>query len=165
MERRSDAATPRHNVNVGMKSRSPRARAFLMESSECRAHELVSRCRLICETELVVVLVTPREPHNHSSCPSLLRLSLNCQAWSRGKGLSPNSPPCRSSDTVPENTTEGFPARVHAPLDIDVTSRLRCAVKRRWSTARRKTRPGTGSLHPVAIGAAVEVTKPPEPPM
>ena len=29
----------------------------------------------------------------------------------------------------------------------------------------RKTRPGTGSLHPVAIGAAVEATKPPEPPV
>ena len=27
----------------------------------------------------------------------------------------------------------------------------------------RKTRPGTGSLHPVATGAAVEVTKPPGP--
>jgi hypothetical protein len=37
--------------------------------------------------------------------------------------------------------------------------------ERRWSTARRKTRPGTGSLHPVAIGAAVEATKPPEPPV
>jgi hypothetical protein len=48
---------------------------------------------------------------------------------------------------------------------VVVTSRLQCAVKRRWSTARRETRPGTGSLHPVAIGAAVEVTKPPEPPM
>src|SRR5215831_8091436 len=30
--------------------------------------------------------------------------------------------------------------------------------ERRWSTA-GKSRPGTGSLHPVAIGAAVEVTK------
>jgi len=29
----------------------------------------------------------------------------------------------------------------------------------------KKTRPGTGSLHPVAIGAAVETTKPSEPPM
>jgi len=28
-----------------------------------------------------------------------------------------------------------------------------------------KARPGTGSLHPVAIGAAVEVTKPSEPPV
>ncbi|HET7442685.1 MAG TPA: hypothetical protein VFJ47_15385, partial [Terriglobales bacterium] len=34
-----------------------------------------------------------------------------------------------------------------------------CAVKRRWSSVRRKTHPGTGSLHPVAIGAVVEVTK------
>ena len=29
----------------------------------------------------------------------------------------------------------------------------------------KKTGPGTGSLHPVAIGAAVEVTKPPRPPV
>ncbi|HWI69428.1 MAG TPA: hypothetical protein VNS88_13825, partial [Nitrospiraceae bacterium] len=29
----------------------------------------------------------------------------------------------------------------------------------------RQTRPGTGSLHPVTIGAAVEVTKPSEPPV
>ena len=33
-----------------------------------------------------------------------------------------------------------------------------CAVKRRWSTA-GVTRPGTGSLHPVAIRAAVEATR------
>jgi prolyl oligopeptidase len=37
--------------------------------------------------------------------------------------------------------------------------------ERHWTTAGRKTRPGTGSLHPVAIGAAVEVTKPPKPPV
>ena len=35
--------------------------------------------------------------------------------------------------------------------------------ERRWSTAGEKTRPGTGSLHPVAIGAAVEATKPLKP--
>jgi len=34
-----------------------------------------------------------------------------------------------------------------------------CAVKRRWSSVGRETHPGTGSLHPVAIGAVVEVTK------
>jgi hypothetical protein len=34
-----------------------------------------------------------------------------------------------------------------------------CAVKRRWSPVGRKAHPGTGSLHPVAIGAVVEVTK------
>jgi len=33
-----------------------------------------------------------------------------------------------------------------------------CAVRRRWSTA-GKSRPGTGSLHPVAIGAVAEATK------
>src|ERR1700680_4216851 len=35
-----------------------------------------------------------------------------------------------------------------------------CAVKRRWSTAGERSHPGTGSLQPVAIGAAVEATKP-----
>ena len=38
-------------------------------------------------------------------------------------------------------------------------------MKRRWSTAGRKTRPGTGSLPPVAIGAVVEATKPLKPPV
>jgi len=33
------------------------------------------------------------------------------------------------------------------------------------SGGKKKTRLGTGSLHPVAIGAAAEVTKPPEPPV
>jgi hypothetical protein len=37
--------------------------------------------------------------------------------------------------------------------------------ERRWTTAGGKTRPGTGSLHPVAIGAAVEATKPLKPPV
>ena len=32
-------------------------------------------------------------------------------------------------------------------------------------SGKNKTRPGTGSLHPVAIGAAAEATKPPEPPV
>jgi uncharacterized protein YbjT (DUF2867 family) len=49
--------------------------------------------------------------------------------------------------------------------DVNVIVRSRCAVKRHWSTAGMKTRPGTGSLHPVAIGAAAEVTKPPRPPV
>jgi len=48
---------------------------------------------------------------------------------------------------------------------LSVMGIFRCAVKRRWSTAGGKTRPGTGSLHPVTIGAAVEATKPPEPPV
>jgi len=47
----------------------------------------------------------------------------------------------------------------------EAIKRLRCAVKRRWSTAGGKTRPGTGSLRPVAIGAAVEATKPLKPPV
>jgi sigma-B regulation protein RsbQ len=34
-----------------------------------------------------------------------------------------------------------------------------CAVKRRWSSVGEKSHPGTGSLHPVATGAVVEVTK------
>src|SRR6516164_7443326 len=40
-----------------------------------------------------------------------------------------------------------------------------CAVKRRWSTAGESPARELGSLHPVAIGAAVEETKPSEPPV
>ncbi len=39
---------------------------------------------------------------------------------------------------------------------------LMYAVKRRWFFSGEQTRPATGSLQPVAIGAAVEATKPPE---
>src|ERR1700740_2297257 len=38
-----------------------------------------------------------------------------------------------------------------------------CAVKRRWSTAGESPARELGSLHPEAIGAAVEETKPSEP--
>jgi hypothetical protein len=34
-----------------------------------------------------------------------------------------------------------------------------CAVKRRWSSAGEKSRPGAGSFRPVAIEAAAEATK------
>ena len=37
-----------------------------------------------------------------------------------------------------------------------------CAVKRRWSTAGESPARELGSLHPEAIGAAVEETKPSE---
>jgi hypothetical protein len=40
---------------------------------------------------------------------------------------------------------------------------LACAVKRRWSTAGVSPARETGSLHPVAIGAVVEATKPLKP--
>jgi hypothetical protein len=40
-----------------------------------------------------------------------------------------------------------------------------CAVKRRWSTAGGSPARELGSLHPEAIGAAVEKTKPSEPPV
>src|ERR1017187_7038102 len=40
-----------------------------------------------------------------------------------------------------------------------------CAVKRRWSTAGESPARELGSLHPEAIGAAVEETKPSEPPV
>jgi hypothetical protein len=40
-----------------------------------------------------------------------------------------------------------------------------CAVKRRWSTAGESPAGELGSLHPEAIGAAVEETKPSEPPV
>jgi hypothetical protein len=40
-----------------------------------------------------------------------------------------------------------------------------CAVKRRLVHSGCKSHPGTGSFHPVAIGAVVEVTKLLKPPM
>ena len=40
-----------------------------------------------------------------------------------------------------------------------------CAVKRRWSTAGESPARELGSLHPEAIGAAVEETKPSELPV
>jgi len=40
-----------------------------------------------------------------------------------------------------------------------------CAVKRRWSTAGESPARELGSLHPEAIGAAAEETKPSEPPV
>src|SRR6266700_1620611 len=42
---------------------------------------------------------------------------------------------------------------------------IACAVKRRWSTAGASPARELGSLHPEAIGAAVEETKPSEPPV
>jgi hypothetical protein len=47
--------------------------------------------------------------------------------------------------------------------ELRIIMDLTCAVKRRWSTAGEESRPGTGSFHPVAIGAVVEVTKPLKP--
>src|SRR6266851_1482731 len=40
-----------------------------------------------------------------------------------------------------------------------LVAKSECAVKRRWSSAGEKSRPGTGSFHPVAIEAAAEATK------
>jgi hypothetical protein len=40
-----------------------------------------------------------------------------------------------------------------------------CAVKRHWLTAGVSPARELGSLHPEAIGAAVEETKPSEPPV
>jgi len=40
-----------------------------------------------------------------------------------------------------------------------VTRKSECAVKRRWSSAGEKARPGAGSFHPVATEAAAEATK------
>src|SRR5258707_4292888 len=47
----------------------------------------------------------------------------------------------------------------------DLTKTLYSAPWRGVGPQREKTRPGTGSLHPVAIEAAAEATKPPEPPV
>jgi hypothetical protein len=54
-----------------------------------------------------------------------------------------------------EDTLRGVETSQSTCLCSRVTG---CVVKRRWSTA-GVTRPGTGSLHPVAIRAAVEATK------
>ena len=48
--------------------------------------------------------------------------------------------------------------RTRLGIQVLITALTGCAVKRRWSTA-GVTRPGTGSLHPVAIRAAVEATR------
>ena len=50
-------------------------------------------------------------------------------------------------------------------LPIRLSSTLSCAVKRRWFTVGESPTRGTGSLHPVAIGAVVEVTKLLKPPV
>ena len=42
---------------------------------------------------------------------------------------------------------------------------FQCAVQRRVDHSGCKSRPGTGSFHPVAIGASVEATKPLKPPV
>jgi len=48
---------------------------------------------------------------------------------------------------------------------IGVNRDYACAVKRRWSTAGESPARELGSLHPEASGAAVEETKPSEPPV
>jgi hypothetical protein len=42
---------------------------------------------------------------------------------------------------------------------VPISRLIGCAVERRWSSAEEKSRPGTGSFHPVAIEAAAEATK------
>jgi hypothetical protein len=46
---------------------------------------------------------------------------------------------------------------------VDVIGDNACAVKRRWTTAGENPARELGSLHPEAIRAAVEETKPSEP--
>jgi hypothetical protein len=53
-------------------------------------------------------------------------------------------------------------ATVTAPL-LDSTRHYVCAVKRRWTTAGESPARELGSLHPEAIRAAAEETKPSEP--
>ena len=64
---------------------------------------------------------------------------------------------------LPEEVYRRLTAR--AVTDPDVASLLAQFTKPDEATAGEKTRPGTGSLHPVAIGAAVEATKPLKPPV
>jgi hypothetical protein len=56
-----------------------------------------------------------------------------------------------------------LPGTVYSKKMINLGST--CAVKRRWSTAGESPARELGSLHPEAIGAAVEETKPSEPPV
>ena len=53
----------------------------------------------------------------------------------------------------------------NAPKPASSTTSFTCAVKRRGSSAGANPARQLLSLQPVAIGAAVEVTKPPEPSM
>ncbi len=56
--------------------------------------------------------------------------------------------------------------RKRSPLGVnELNLGYACAVKRRWSTAGESPARELGSLHPEAIGAAVEETKPSEPPV
>src|SRR3954469_18351099 len=61
--------------------------------------------------------------------------------------------------------SEPWPPRVPQPevKSLRAYFRVRCGKVRIFSGC--KSRPATQSLQPVAIGAAVEVTKPPKPPM
>ena len=69
--------------------------------------------------------------------------------------------------------SSGTPARHSSSITLATLMKLllrvqllkQCAVKRRWIFSGCKSHPATRSLQPVAIGAAVEVTKPPEPSM
>ena len=70
--------------------------------------------------------------------------------------------------TVPAHRSMEHAAKRHSindtavdtkPYDATPNLTFACAVKRRWSSVGGKSHPGTGSLHPVAIGAVVEVTK------
>src|ERR1022692_1256622 len=82
----------------------------------------------------------PRPPR--TSARSLIEVALCLRLYSRYEGRTcsaPSSNCCNQAITVRR--------------------------ERRWTTAGGKTRPGTGSLHPVAIGAAVEATKPLKPPV
>jgi hypothetical protein len=52
-----------------------------------------------------------------------------------------------------------------AAVSIGEKSRLHVRREKRWSTAGESPARELGSLHPEAIGAAVEETKPSEPPV
>jgi|ERR1035441_1570543 hypothetical protein len=73
----------------------------------------------------------------------------------------------RSPDNrdIPSRIAEGFEAPVES-LAIRILACQMLKTVRRGKAAvhsGRQTRPGTGSLHPVAIEATAEVTKPLEP--
>src|SRR5215831_19298633 len=82
-----------------------------------------------------------------SLCPS--------ESYARLRFLARSARPLRMSRTLSPATSASSPCDGLAPRHYSSTCVRR---ERRWSTA-GKSRPGTGPLHPVAIGAAVEVTK------
>ena len=64
---------------------------------------------------------------------------------------------------VMKGSEEIYAGQITRPWGPSLGSDRLCAVKRCWDFSGCNSHPATGSLQPVAIGAAVEETKPSEP--